>query len=240
MKRYGRLILTLAVALLMVATLAGSGFSMAEVKTHKITDNIYRLECINVGSVNVTVYEGQSGLVVVDAGYFSTSEELQKAVLEIGNGEVLLLIQTHAHGDHVGGNKAICGDANIVAHYTAAERLNNEYGFLGDESPIEMPNMTLVDSMVLDFEGEEIRLLHFPRAHTAGDIIVHFVNSNVVCLGDLAFTDKLPFVHASRGGTVGGLLESLKEIQGMFPGDVAFIPGHGAEMDMAGLADFHN
>ena len=240
MKRYGGLATILVVALVMVAIIAETAFSMAEVKTHKITDHIYRLECVDFGSVNVTVYEGRSGLVVVDAGYFSTREELRKAILEIGNGEVLLLIQTHAHGDHVGGSKSICGDANIVAHHAAAERLNNEYGFLGGESPIEMPNITLVDSLVFDFEGEEIRLLHLPRAHTAGDIIVHFVGSNLLCAGDLLFNGKLPFVHASRGGTVEGYLGGLAEIEKIFPPGIVIVPGHGDIMDMAGLVDYRD
>lgn len=212
----------------------------AHIKTHQVTDKILILECVDQGSANVTVYKGEKGLLVVDAGYWGTREKLAEAMANVGNGKVHTLILTHGHGDHAGGNRPISAGVTIVAHENAANRLELDFGFMGEESPIAMPTVSVTDTMTIDFEGEKIHLVHYPRAHTDGDIIVHFANSGVVCTGDLSFSEKLPFVHISRGGTFTGLLKSLTTIMDTYGDDVTYVPGHGKTMNREELAAWSN
>jgi glyoxylase-like metal-dependent hydrolase (beta-lactamase superfamily II) len=228
-------------AVILIALIAvEGGHSKPRTITHKISDHIDLVECIDNGSVNVTVYKGSYGLLVVDAGYFQTRDQLYQAIIELDSNGVNTLIHTHSHGDHVGGNKPIGANATIIAHEKTAARMESQYGFLGGKTEVLVPKVTFTDSMVLDFNGEKIRLLHFPAAHTDGDLIVHFVNEKVVCMGDLLFADLLPFVHLSRGGTVYGYLDALKKVIDDFDDDITFIPGHKRPLSKAELKEYYN
>jgi glyoxylase-like metal-dependent hydrolase (beta-lactamase superfamily II) len=68
--------------------------------------------------------------------------------------------------------------------------------------------------MSFHLNGEEIRLVHFPNAHTDSDLVVHFVGSNVFHLGDLfnAGEDSFPSVDVGAGGTLTGLVEAVEKL----------------------------
>jgi glyoxylase-like metal-dependent hydrolase (beta-lactamase superfamily II) len=75
--------------------------------------------------------------------------------------------------------------------------------------------------------GEEIRVLHVPKAHTDGDAIVHFSGSDVVHMGDTFFNGMYPFIDASSGGTLEGMIAACDQVLGMATDKTRIIPGHG-------------
>ena len=54
--------------------------------------------------------------------------------------------------------------------------------------------------MTLRLNGEEIRLVKLPPAHTDGDVVVFFKNANVVALGDVYMTPAASFGDRHYGG----------------------------------------
>ena len=232
--------LILSIALALVLSAAGPGQSAVEIQKFQMADNLYRLQCPGAKdfTVSLMVLKGENGLLVIDAGYFNTQEEVAELIGSIGNGKVTTLVYTHYHGDHLGSSKLIGGEATIIAHENTARRLDMQYGFMGEESVVALPTSTLGDSLIIDFEGQKVRLLHFPRAHTDGDVVVHFVDANVVFLGDLVFGGMLPFIHGSRGGTVTGLRKCFEAMLEMFPDDVTFVPAHGQPHTKAQLVHY--
>jgi cyclase len=64
----------------------------------------------------------------------------------------------------------------------------------------------------LYFNGEPIELLHQPRAHSDGDVMVWFRKSDVIAAGDIFTPDRFPMIDIDRGGTVQGLLDGLNHI----------------------------
>ena len=95
--------------------------------------------------------------------------------------------------------------------------------------PAGLPVITYADSISIHFNGEEIRVMHTPAAHTDGDSFVHFVGSNVIHAGDLLFSGLFPFVDLEGGGSVDGYLEGLEKILDVAEGrdGVRIIAGHG-------------
>ena len=100
--------------------------------------------------------------------------------------------------------------------------------------PAALPVVTYADGLSIHFNGEEIRLIHVPGAHTDGDTAVWFTGSNVVHLGDLFFQLGYPYIDIDSGGDVEGIIAGLGELLTRLPEDVRVIPGHG---ELTGLED---
>ncbi|MGH2397553.1 MAG: hypothetical protein ACRDFW_11325 [bacterium] len=86
--------------------------------------------------------------------------------------------------------------------------------------------ITFEDSLVIHFNGEDVRLLHFPEAHTDGDVVVFFPKSNVVMTGDI-FVPHVPWTDQASGGRVAGLVAAIDRLLTLVPRDAKLIPGHG-------------
>ena len=52
-------------------------------------------------------------------------------------------------------------------------------------SPPKLPMLTLGGDATIHFNNDVILLLPVPGGHTAGDVVVHFTQSRVACIGDL-------------------------------------------------------
>jgi glyoxylase-like metal-dependent hydrolase (beta-lactamase superfamily II) len=64
------------------------------------------------------------------------------------------------------------------------------------------------------------------NGHTDGDSIVFFTKNNVIHVGD-DFSDKAyPFIDISSGGTVDGLISSLKTISSRINDETKVVSGH--------------
>jgi len=81
--------------------------------------------------------------------------------------------------------------------------------------------------MTLWFNGDEVRAIHTPAGHTDGDTIVHFVQSNVVHMGDNYFRGMLPFVDVDSGGTLQGMIAAQQIAYDLSNANTQVIPGHG-------------
>ncbi len=84
--------------------------------------------------------------------------------------------------------------------------------------------------------GESVELIHQPAAHTAGDSLVFFRQSNVLVAGDI-FTNRYPFIDVANGGSVKGLIDALNNMLAIIipninqQGGTYVIPGHGRITD---------
>jgi len=104
------------------------------------------------------------------------------------------------------------------------------------------------DSMKLShfFNGEGVRLIHMPNAHTDGDSLVYFRGSDVLTTGDIFVTTGYPFIDLERGGSVQGILNALNYILDLVipefrtEGGTLIIPGHGRISDTADVAYYRD
>jgi len=217
-----------------------SGFTCAQdlpqepsVNTIKVAGNIYMIEGLadpeallsgdlsNFSGGNIGLSVGADGVLIVDAKMALFAEKVKAAIKELGGGSPRFILDTHSHNDHINGNPEYRRDRTIISHRNARIRIL-------EEKPADYwPVITFDQTLSLYLNGEEIKALHYPSGHTDGDIVVYFVFSNVIHMGDLYFSGYLPYVDLDSGGTVQGYMDNIKSILDKIDDTVRIIPGHG-------------
>lgn len=184
------------------------------------------------GGGNIGVVADDAGLVMIDAMFERTADAVGGAVKSLpGGGRVRILVDTHWHSDHTDGNKAFGPGAAIVAHENTRALLAKDQTLMGGVikalPPSAVPDITFADRITVYAGGQEIRLVHFPHAHTDGDTVVFFDELKVVHMGDMFFNGTFPFLDVANGGDIASWVQDLDTILAGLPAGVRIIPGHG-------------
>jgi glyoxylase-like metal-dependent hydrolase (beta-lactamase superfamily II) len=242
MKKY-LLIAAIMIICLCAMRTSAQDFSKVEIKVTKVSGNVYMLEGSG-GNIGVSV--GPDGILIVDDQYAPLSDKIKAALKTLGEGKLKFILNTHYHGDHTGGNIAFGPDAPIIAQTNVRKRLSEEqkskfFNRTTPASPKEaLPVITFDNAVSVFFNGEEIKVIHFPHGHTDGDSVIFFTGSNVVHMGDDFFNGRFPVVDLEAGGDVEGMTKNISDILSKLPAGVKIIPGHGTLSDVEGLKSFHN
>jgi glyoxylase-like metal-dependent hydrolase (beta-lactamase superfamily II) len=147
---------------------------------------------------------------------------------------VRFVLNTHWHFDHTGGNENLGkAGALIVAHENVRKRMSveNFIEFLGMKTQPDpkaaLPVVTFTRDVTFHLNGDEVRVMHVPNAHTDGDAIVHFTKSDVIHMGDVFFNQLYPFIDTSSGGRVEGVVAAVDRALALAGASTKIIPGHG-------------
>ncbi|MEO6182941.1 MAG: MBL fold metallo-hydrolase [Verrucomicrobiota bacterium] len=208
-------------------------FSQVEIKVVPVAKNIYMLEGSG-GNIGVSV--GSDGILIVDDQFAPLAEKIEAALHKLDPGKLKFVLNTHHHGDHIGGN-AVFGakDATIIAQSNVRKRLGAD----SNSKKEALPVITFDESASVHFNGEEIKLLHHGPGHTDGDSIIHFTGANVVHMGDQFFNGGFPFIDLNSGGSVEGYIKTVALVLEKIPADAKVIPGHGKLGTVDDLKNFH-
>jgi cyclase len=206
--------------------------SRVQIKVSRVAGNVYMLQ--GVGG-NIAASVGDDGIVLIDDESAPLAEKIQAALQGITSKPVRFVINTHYHGDHIGGNAFFQKQAVVIAHDNVRKCLENG-GATGNGGSMHfevrpqpkdaLPVITYDDAITLYLNGEDIRVQHFPSGHTDGDSIVFFPKSHVVHMGD-EFVTHFPFVDIEAGGSLNGMIDAVEKVIARVPADVKVIPGHG-------------
>jgi len=235
-----RIILFLSIVLAAASpALAQQDFSKVEIKVTKVSGNVYMLEGSG-GNIGVSV--GGDGILIVDDEFAPLADKIKAALKTLGEGKLKFILNTHWHGDHTGGNAVFGPDAPIVAQTNVRKRLQEgSTARKVDPAPkAALPVITFDQSVSVHFNGEEIRVIHFPHGHTDGDAVIFFTGSNVVHMGDDFFNGGFPFVDLDSGGDVDGYVKNVGEVISKLPAGAKIIPGHGPLASADDLKRFHD
>lgn len=97
-----------------------------------------------------------------------------------------------------------------------------------------LPMITFEEDLTFHYNGEDILVFHVDNAHTDGDVLIYFTQSNVLHTGDAYVKDLYPFIDAEYGGSYEGYIKGLEKILMLIDEETLIIPGHGG---VAKLAD---
>jgi glyoxylase-like metal-dependent hydrolase (beta-lactamase superfamily II) len=224
-------VLIVMLTMLGTTAMAQQNFDNVTIETITIADNVYMLK--GAGG-NIGVLTGPDGIVMIDDQFEPLSEKIKDAIRKLSQGDMRFLINTHIHGDHTGGNEKFKLDGvTIVAHDNVRERMmmeqvNEETGKKGPARvPDAWPVITFSSDVKFHMNGEDIEVMHFPSGHTDGDVIIHFVQSDVYHAGDSFVRYGYPYIDLGSGGSVRGFIANLEKLAGMLDEDSKVIPGHG-------------
>ena len=230
---------SLPVAVLAAGAASAQGqrdFSAVQIKTHQVAGNVYYLEG-DGGHVGLLV--GDDGVLMIDDQFAPLSEKLAAAIRALSNKPVRMLVNTHVHGDHTGGNENFGKmGIDIVAHDNVRVRLARGVNNAPPSPAVALPIVTYGDTMSLHLNGETVTIGKLPPAHTDGDSYVHFANADVIHAGDVFRTTGYPGVDANNGGTVKGTIEALQILVDLAGPNTKILPGHGVVSTREDVAAF--
>lgn len=210
------------------------------VKVTKVSGNVYMLQGRG-GNIGAVV--GPEGILIVDDDYKAVSEKLREALKGLGSETPKFILNTHWHGDHTEGNEAFGKSSIIMAHANVRKRMMDPPVIFGEKTapyPVfALPMVTYTETMTLHFNGEDVRVVHYPTGHTDGDSVIFFTKANVVHLGDDFFVGRFPFVDVDSGGSVQGLINNVASLLATIPADAKLIPGHGPLATRDDLKAYH-
>ena len=230
------------------AAMAQQDFSKVEVKAEQLAPGVAVL--FGAGG-NIGVSYGEDGTTLIDDQYAPMTPKIQAAVAALGATPTKFLVNTHWHGDHSGGNENFGkAGAIIMAHDNVRVRLAagavSGAGTSGARTipaapPAALPVITYAEGLKLHLNGQEVRVIHMPAAHTDGDSIVHWTKSNVIHMGDLFMLQvSFPYVDRESGGNVRGFVAAADKVLAMADDQTKIIPGHGSVATKADLQAYRN
>ena len=196
---------------------------------------------------NVGISAGEDGVFIIDDQVQPITDQLLAAIRKTSDKPIRFVINTHYHGDHVGGNEVIGGTgAIIIAHENVYRRMSTEQfsKFMNETTPPwpagALPVITFSDHVTLQFNGEAATVYHVANGHTDGDAIIYFPVSNVIHTGDIYFNGLYPFIDLDGGGTLQGMLAAVEFALTLTNEDTRIIPGHGPLASVNDLASYRD
>jgi glyoxylase-like metal-dependent hydrolase (beta-lactamase superfamily II) len=185
---------------------------------------------------NVLIVATDSGTLLVDAQSAARVAALDSALTRLRVPRVRAVVNTHYHGDHTEGNASFRAlGARVYAQ--AAVRVQAAKDTIIPEwdnwhrTPLAsaaLPTHDVRDSLALSLGGERVVLLHAPRAHTDGDLMVWLPRANVLHIGDILEVGAPPFIDWWAGGTLNGMVAAIDRMLPLVNDSTAIVPGHGA------------
>lgn len=194
---------------------------------------------------NVVVLTGADGKLVVDTFVQPAWTNLKTALDKLGNQKIATVIDTHWHFDHADNNGAFRKEgAQIVAHDNTKKRMGEAHELLGAKFPPSpadaLPTVTFAATRSMSVNGDQLMLGKIPNAHTDTDIYIKFQKANVLHLGDVFFNGMYPFIDASTGGSINGMIEGTNFSMKQADASTKIVPGHGPLGDLAALTKYRD
>ena len=219
---------------LLLAALPAAGqqdFSKVEIKTTRLAEHVYMMRGAG-GNLGLSV--GDDATFLIDDQFAPLTDKITAAIAQVSKQPVKFILNTHWHSDHTGGNENF-GKAGtlIFAQENVRKRMSTEQfiAFINSKQPPSprpaLPLITFTQGVSFHLNGEEIRAIHVPHAHTDGDAIVHFVGSDVIHMGDVFWNGMYPFIDTSSGGSIEGTIAACDQGLALANDNTRVIPGHG-------------
>ena len=177
---------------------------MAEQQAVKISEGSWRIEENGVRSF---LFEGADKALLVDTGFMPKRE-----LCETLTSKPIMLVNTHADPDHIGGNsdfEAAYMSLSEYAHYSAAETAKP---------------MPLRDGDIIDLGGRCFEVISIP-GHTCGSIALLNRRERFIITGDTV-SDAAIFMFGAERNTK-ALEESLRRLKSLAEFYDTVYPSHG-------------
>ncbi|WP_321476485.1 MBL fold metallo-hydrolase [uncultured Paludibaculum sp.] len=196
---------------------------------------------------NIVVLSGSDGKLLVDGGFRVSEPRLREALAGIDAAPIRQLINTHWHADHTDSNGWLhAAGATIIAHENTRRRLSVDtrvhgWAYTFSASPAAaLPTTVFTTQHRLRINSAEVRLKYYTPAHTDSDISVHFVEANLLHVGDTWWNGVYPFIDYSTGGSIDGSIRAAESNIKAVDADTLVVPGHGQPGSRADLIEFRD
>lgn len=199
----------------------------------EIGDGLYAFTA--EGDPNSGVIIGDDSVMIIEAQ--ATPRLAQKVidcVRQVTDKPISHLVLTHYHAVRVLGASAFDASQIIMSDKARSmvvergkEDWDSEFGrfprlFEGHESipGLTWPTTTFSDNMTVYLGNRRVDLRHLGRAHTAGDIVIHVPDQNVMFTGDIVEYHSACYCGDGHFNDWGGTLDAIKtfDVDAIAPG----------------------
>ena len=188
---------------------------------------------------------GPEGVFLVDSQFPAVTEKIVAALKGLSTAPLRLLVNTHVHGDHTGGNEnfaklgvTILGRPNLRNELLKPRPAPGNGQVPPVAPPAALPIVLFDGPTTIYLDGETVRLIPLAPAHTDGDTAVKFEQADVLMTGDVFRSAGFPAAAVTNGGSVLGTIEALTQLVALAGPNTKVVPGHGPVVDRAALV-FH-
>jgi glyoxylase-like metal-dependent hydrolase (beta-lactamase superfamily II) len=208
---------------------AAIDFSKVEITTTKFGSNFYAIDGSG-GRMGALV--GPDGVFVVDAQYAQLTDKLVAAINKVSGGApIRLLVNTHVHPDHTGGDENFGKmGVTLLSRTNLRKRLAEPVAGTNGRPAmphVALPIITYDAPLQIHMNGEDIQIIPLPPAHTDGDTAVKFPVADVLMTGDVFRSIGYPNIDLANGATLKGMLDALQVLADAAGPNTKVVPGHG-------------
>jgi glyoxylase-like metal-dependent hydrolase (beta-lactamase superfamily II) len=190
---------------------------------------------------NIAVLTGADGKLLIDAEIVTARPNVSDALTGINADPIKQLVNTHWHFDHTGGNAWLReAGANILAQENTRKHISKDtrvegwhYTFAAMPAGA-LPSTVFGEDYTLHANDSTLVMKHYLPAHTDSDIDVHFLEADILHVGDTFWNRNYPFIDYSTGGSIDGQIRAAEANLAKVTDKMLVIPGHG---DVGGKAD---
>jgi len=186
-------------------------------------------------------------VVVIDSQFADSSKLFLDGLKARTSRRIDLLLNTHHHPDHTGGNKVLRPSvAKIVAHQNAPALQRKQAAAQKTEDAQAYADETFTDTWKANVGDEVVSAKYYGAGHTSGDAVYFFERANIVHMGDLMSHQRHPRVDRPAGASIRNWLVSLEKVVKDHNADSIYIFGHskvgapvtGSSKDVLALRDY--
>lgn len=169
-------------------------------------------------------------LAVIDTQFPDTAAQFLAGLPGRGDRPIDVVINTHHHGDHTGGNgvfKPVAKHIVAQANVPALQRRAAENARPPTVDRQVYADQTFEDTWRLALGDEDVSAKFHGPGHTGGDIVIVFEKANVIHTGDLMFNRMYPVTDKLGGVNLRHWIVVLEKVIRDYPADAIYIFGHG-------------
>ena len=195
----------------------------ANLEVQKVKDNVY---VVKGGGANTAVFLTSTSAVVVDAKNPGWGNALLAKIKTFTDKPVTLVVNTHTHADHTGGNLDLPASVEIASHENAKQQMARMAPFAAANGR-GLPTRTFTDRLTIGNGADRVELYYFGPGQTSGDTWVVFPAGATVVTGDVFGLKNPTRIDTANGGSASRVAETIeKAVAGIRNVDTV-VTGHG-------------
>ena len=236
MKKFKKVFKWVGIVILFIVIIAGSLYLiylrpfMQKMKVITTINYDKELTLVIGGGGNSGILASDSLVIVIDTKMDDAAKDLHEKAKQIAGTKPILVINTHIHPDHTGGNKYFKGSTIIAGGNYSKEHWIKEDG---EES---LPTQWLKDRMNIPMGEDTVTVLNFSKnAHTESDVFVYLHKRKLLFGGDVILNKQNAIIMGKADPE--GFLEAFDYLTKEF--DIQHVvPGHGPFGGKEVITDF--